>query len=146
MVRYKDPPLKVRINCWIQQRISGFFNLNKRNIIIVYSGDAFINNIIRNCRIIGRLLKIISCVLISLQAIPLFSHYFCSAKQISGIDLFRRGCFSNSSVQMEWSLGECAIDAYLENEIILSQGFHQPFVAKSTERITWSPFIRIRMI
>ncbi len=50
--------------------------------------------------------------------------------------------FSNSSVQMVWSLGECAIDAYYENEIILSQGFHQPFVAKSTEtdyRITVYP-------
>ncbi len=41
--------------------------------------------------------------------------------------------FTNSSVQMEWSLGECAIDAYYDDDIILSQGFHQPVVLKQSE-------------
>ena len=40
--------------------------------------------------------------------------------------------FSNSSVQLEWSLGEVAIDAYYDDEIILSQGFHQPFILKQS--------------
>jgi hypothetical protein len=34
--------------------------------------------------------------------------------------------FSNSSVQMEWSLGEPAIDTYSGETLLLTQGFHQP--------------------
>lgn len=41
--------------------------------------------------------------------------------------------FSNSSLQMEWSLGEVSIDAYYDDEIILSQGFHQPEIFEQTE-------------
>ncbi|MBN1789797.1 MAG: T9SS type A sorting domain-containing protein [Bacteroidales bacterium] len=41
--------------------------------------------------------------------------------------------FSNSSVQTEWSLGEVAIDTYYDDEIVLSQGFHQPVILKQTE-------------
>jgi hypothetical protein len=40
--------------------------------------------------------------------------------------------FSNSSVQMEWSLGEFAFDAYYDDEIFLSQGFHQPVIMKQS--------------
>jgi hypothetical protein len=41
--------------------------------------------------------------------------------------------FSNASVQMEWSLGECVIETYFDEEIMLSQGFHQPNLIRSAE-------------
>jgi len=41
--------------------------------------------------------------------------------------------FANTSVQMEWSLGECLIETYFDEEIILTQGFHQPNLLRSAE-------------
>jgi len=41
--------------------------------------------------------------------------------------------FANTSVQMEWSIGECLIETYFDEEIILTQGFHQPNLLRSAE-------------
>ena len=41
--------------------------------------------------------------------------------------------FANSSVQLEWSLGEDIIDTYYDDELILTQGFHQTVITKKSE-------------
>lgn len=36
--------------------------------------------------------------------------------------------FSNSSLQMQWSLGESVIETYTDGQIMLTEGFHQPYL------------------
>ena len=41
--------------------------------------------------------------------------------------------FSNHAGQLEWSIGEPVIDTYMEENILLTQGFHQPEIIEELE-------------
>jgi hypothetical protein len=41
--------------------------------------------------------------------------------------------FSNHAVQLEWSIGEPVIDSYMQENLLLTQGFHQPEIKEKLE-------------
>lgn len=55
---------------------------------------------------------------------------FCTAKaQLNAPELVSSGgsIFSSDNISLEWSLGEVAVTSIMENEIQITQGFHQTY-------------------